>query len=73
MESALPQDEEKDEDDNGGKRNVRERSSILEEPAEVEDDPDNSVAEESEDNWDVGLISFLKYIQLERLRIMDPY
>lgn len=47
LESALPQDEDKDEEENSG-----EKTSVAGECSEVKDD--NSVAEESEDNWDVS-------------------
>ena len=47
LESALPQDEDKDEEENSG-----EKTCVAGECSEVKDD--NSVAEESEDNWDVS-------------------
>ena len=55
LESALPNDDEKDDDENGEKGKSVERARTLEEYIEVEEDPNNSVAEESEDNWDVSI------------------
>ena len=52
LESALPQDEDKDDEDNLDKDNTREKSGVTGESSEAKDD--NSVAEESEDNWDVS-------------------
>ena len=60
LESALPQDEETDEDEIDGKATVRKKSKTLEECGGVGDDPNNSVAEESEDNWDVGSLRNLE-------------